>query len=312
MPAGPNQDLINKLKGQLEADLAAIAQKNYEVEWNNDDWDTQLQHKKGQIQVDQMKLSNAIQQLQKQITKWDQFIKECSFDRTLQEKEKKSKAGVVNGDKGILELIAHTKEVIEALEENIGELTRKESAWRIVVGQTRRNQQEQEPPGPLTSTDSLGTGYPPMVSHYETRQQWRPTVHLPRLDMCTFNGDIKQWIPFWETFKATVDDQPIPTIHKMAYLQNVLKGDAKDAIAGFSPTEANYLVVINLLKRRFGDKERIRYHLHQELQTLPTARERTSDVRKVFEQIESVCRQLEAMGESSDHPQVDVAHSYAH
>ena len=40
-------------------------------------------------------------------------------------------------------------------------------------------------------------------------------ARLPKLTLCTFNGDITQWLPFWDCYEATV--------HTDTYLSDVLK-----------------------------------------------------------------------------------------
>uniref|UniRef100_A0A914UH45 CCHC-type domain-containing protein n=1 Tax=Plectus sambesii TaxID=2011161 RepID=A0A914UH45_9BILA len=145
----------------------------------------------------------------------------------------------------------------------------------------------------------------PTMNHPNMMQ--RSTAQLPKLQLCPFDGTITQWQQFWEMFKAAVHDQPIPQIQKMTYLLGALRGEARMEAAGYAATEANYPVMIELLKEKFGDPNRIRQKLHKELQALPKASERMADVRKVVQQIERICRQLEGMGQSTEQTQFEVA-----
>ena len=50
------------------------------------------------------------------------------------------------------------------------------------------------------------------------------SVKLPKLEIPTFSGDKMRWSEFWDSFKATVDDNTSLTdIEKLNYL-NLLKG----------------------------------------------------------------------------------------
>lgn len=140
----------------------------------------------------------------------------------------------------------------------------------------------------------------------QVSQQARTMIKLPQLQLVQFDGAVTKWQQFWDSFHASVHEQAMPTIHKMTHLLSVLQGAAKDAVAGYAPTEANYPIFIALLQHCFGSTERIRYHLHAELRALPKAQEKTTEVRKTFEQIERICRQLEELGDSTDHPQVMI------
>ena len=44
---------------------------------------------------------------------------------------------------------------------------------------------------------------------------------------------------------------------KFNYLQSLLEGRARDAISGLSLMDASYAIVVDILQRRFGYKERM-------------------------------------------------------
>ena len=85
------------------------------------------------------------------------------------------------------------------------------------------------------------------------------TVHLRKLDIGKFSGDVIEWKPFWEKFEALIGEKDIPTVSKFSYLLSALEGEAKGVVQGLSVTEANYSTACQLLKERFGRTEQIRF-----------------------------------------------------
>lgn len=63
-----------------------------------------------------------------------------------------------------------------------------------------------------------------------------------------FNGDITEWLPWWQRFSAMVHDRTeLSRLDKMAYLHRYVTGTAKSAIAGLAITSENYGTAIKLL-----------------------------------------------------------------
>ena len=128
------------------------------------------------------------------------------------------------------------------------------------------------------------------------------TVKLPKLVLPTFGGEPLDWEPFWQQFNSTVGSQTIPAVQKLAYLRSCLKDAALRAVEGYGITEANYQLVTDALKERFG-KQRIREEaLQSELINLRRADESTPELRRVSEAIEKICMQLVRMGQEENNP----------
>ena len=88
-------------------------------------------------------------------------------------------------------------------------------------------------------------------------------VKLPKLELPHFNGKITEFPAFWDNFEAHVHNQELPVVSKFSYLTSLLDGEAKRVISGLSITSANYDIAINMLKRRYGDEDRIiSAHIH--------------------------------------------------
>ena len=81
----------------------------------------------------------------------------------------------------------------------------------------------------------------------------RNTVHLPKLQLPIFSGDVFKFREFYEIFKASIDASHLSAVEKFAYLRENVQGVAKECIAGLELCSANYPVALGILKERFGN-----------------------------------------------------------
>ncbi|KAI1695944.1 gag protein [Ditylenchus destructor] len=128
------------------------------------------------------------------------------------------------------------------------------------------------------------------------------TIELPQIKPPIFSGDHLQWPTFWAIFEATVHSKPISNAEKMSYLVTFLRSDAKKSINGYHITNDNYPIVIDLLKRRFGNQKVIGEMLQQELISLPKATNATQSLRTFSDSVERLCRQMRSLQISDEHP----------
>ena len=85
-----------------------------------------------------------------------------------------------------------------------------------------------------------------------------PHVRLPKLNMKRFNGDLTKWTTFWDSFSSSIHTNPsLSSINKFNYLISLLESTAAEAIAGLTPTDANYEEAVSVLQRRFGNPQMI-------------------------------------------------------
>ncbi|KAK6748238.1 hypothetical protein RB195_001081 [Necator americanus] len=73
-------------------------------------------------------------------------------------------------------------------------------------------------------------------------------IELPKLPIPEFSGKFWHWDSFWELFNATVHSLPLSDLQKFNYLLRALKGEAREPIARFQVTSANYNLAIAHLK----------------------------------------------------------------
>lgn len=121
---------------------------------------------------------------------------------------------------------------------------------------------------------------------------------LPRLTLKSFLGDPGQWLTFWDSFRSAVHENPeLHNIDKFNYLKSLLGGSAAATIAGLPLTNDNYTAAIELLTKRFGNKQVIiSSHMDSLLKLAPLGN--TPDVRKLrgtYDKIEAHVRGLQAL-----------------
>ena len=121
---------------------------------------------------------------------------------------------------------------------------------------------------------------------------------LPRLTLKSFLGDPGQWLIFWDNFRSAVHENPeLNNIDKFNYLKSLLGGSAALTIAGLPLTSDNYTAAIELLTKRFGNKQVIiSSNMDSLLKLAPLGN--TSDVRKLrrnYDKIEAHVRGLQAL-----------------
>jgi len=125
----------------------------------------------------------------------------------------------------------------------------------------------------------------------------RVKVNLPKMQLPSFDGNIQQWTEFWEMFCTAVDQQNLSKVSKFTYLKGILKGAAATAISGIAITPDNYDLAVTILKERFGRTDVIIESLYVKLQGLPRCVNKFIEVKKTFEQIDKLLRQLDVQGE---------------
>ena len=151
-----------------------------------------------------------------------------------------------------------------------------------------------EPPAPSTgipeSTESVCREY---VSQ----------VKLPKLVLRKFDGNVTNWITFWDSFESAIHSNTgLSNVEKFNYLTSMLERNAAEAISGLTLTAANYEEAIAILKRRFGNKQQIiNKHMEILLNVEPvTAQNSLKGLRHLYDVVEAHIRGLKALGVSSE------------
>ena len=140
----------------------------------------------------------------------------------------------------------------------------------------------------------------------ELRDIWSPlsvvAAKPPQLDIQPFEGDVLKWKEFWDMFEASVHRvEKYANVDKFTSLKSKLTGDALQAIAGYQLSNDNYPVVVDVPKKRFGNKQLVIDAYYHTLSHLPPATNHVSSLRQCYDAIERNLRSLEAIGEDTNH-----------
>ena len=61
---------------------------------------------------------------------------------------------------------------------------------------------------------------------------------------------------FWDSYLSSIDkNTTLSETEKFTYLRSLLQGRALESITGLALTEANYRQAVDLLQKRFGNKQ---------------------------------------------------------
>lgn len=77
----------------------------------------------------------------------------------------------------------------------------------------------------------------------------------------------------------------------------LLSRSARDAVQNIAPRNYTYDTAIRIPKNRFGNETVVVQALLDKLERIPQSGNRTDEVRKTFDRIEAILRQLEALGQ---------------
>lgn len=134
----------------------------------------------------------------------------------------------------------------------------------------------------------------------------RKKLHLPKIEIKRFGGEIKDWLSFWSQFKRIHEDNEIEAEDKFQYLiQAMIVGSkARDVIESFPATAKNYEKAIDVLKKRFGREELLIEHYVRELISLVIRNTNSGkgkiNVYQLYDKLESHLRALESIGMTRD------------
>lgn len=128
-------------------------------------------------------------------------------------------------------------------------------------------------------------------------------VKLPKLSLKRFNGDLTRWTAFWDSFESSIHHNvDLSDVDKFNYLNSLLEGRASEAIFGLKLTGANYSEAIEILKKRFGNKQQIITKHMDVLLGLEaiTSQHNLKGLRYLCDLIESQVRSLRSLGVPSE------------
>ena len=81
-------------------------------------------------------------------------------------------------------------------------------------------------------------------------------VKLPKPELTKFDGYILNWQVFWDQCNSSINlNNNLSDIDKFSYLLSFMEDSVKSLILGFTPSSANYLHAIDLLRERYANPQ---------------------------------------------------------
>uniref|UniRef100_A0A915MAY0 Gag protein n=1 Tax=Meloidogyne javanica TaxID=6303 RepID=A0A915MAY0_MELJA len=178
-----------------------------------------------------------------------------------------------------------------------------ESDWR----QNRRMRQPSAPDFEEPSAENPHETSRQTYDYQHTNSFQQPQYGLPNalkvdsVRLPTFGGDIRDWRTFWSAFEHAVDKQHYPSFQKHLLLLQYLKegSAAREAIIGYPPSDDNYKIVKEILKKKYGNDDQLSNQLQAQLLKLPPIRNNLRELTQFQKDIERICLQLEYLDNQS-------------
>ena len=147
-----------------------------------------------------------------------------------------------------------------------------------------------------TSTGPEPTAAAPTSTHSQK-------VRLPKLTIKPFSGKLTAWTPFWDSFNSAIhSNSDLSKVDKFNYLRSMVSSSALEAISGLTLTGDNYDEAVEILQKRFGNKQLIiNKHMEQLLNVESiTSPHDVKGLRQLYDVIESNVRSLKSLGVKAD------------
>lgn len=199
----------------------------------------------------------------------------------------------------------------DQLEEEIGrvdEYSEKIQRTLLWIGKALRStpptdeSRDLPPPGPVDPSPSRPDPPPPDPSDSSAASGGTAAsskVKLPKISLPHFKGYPIYWTAFWDSYKSAVHlNSALSDVDKFTYLRSLLEKSAYDAIAGLTLSSANYGEAIEILSKRFGNKQMIiSRHMEVLLNLSPVSGEHDMrGLRRLYNEVETNVRSLKALG----------------
>ena len=106
--------------------------------------------------------------------------------------------------------------------------------------------------------------------------------HLPERKLSQYSGDPIQWHEWYGQFKSAIDSAPLTDDVKLTYLNTLVTGKAKVAIAEFAYCGAMYKDALKTLERKFGQPRAVVTAYLDKLSNVPPVKMHNSESIKSY------------------------------
>ena len=124
---------------------------------------------------------------------------------------------------------------------------------------------------------------------------------LPKLEMLTFKGDVLSFPSYWKLFDVNINSHiTLTSVQKISCLKTTLQEEPSTLIANLEMTAANYNSALEILKDRYGDKQRISEAHYRKLPNMDPKTEEYTHLKRFFDNLELHTRVLEAQNKKKE------------
>jgi hypothetical protein len=139
-----------------------------------------------------------------------------------------------------------------------------------------------------------------LANNQQQRNQ-RPGLRLPEISLQVFDGNIKNYRLFRDTFASVINRSHLTETERFALLRSKLSGPAADAIAALDSVEENYEAAWATLDKTF-DNERLTIETNfQSLKNLPTSLDNSNSLLKLVQTFRGVRKNCQVLQVTADH-----------
>lgn len=117
---------------------------------------------------------------------------------------------------------------------------------------------------------------------------------LPKIELPTFNGELVEWLPFYQSFTNSVDQLSIAKHLKLQLLRSHLKDEPRRLIEWYPLTDESYEPALKAVAERYGNKERLIDAYVEELISLKLTSS-TMTLRRIYDKLYSIVNILESL-----------------
>lgn len=128
-----------------------------------------------------------------------------------------------------------------------------------------------------------------------------PNVHLPSLSLPEFSGKFEDWLPFHDLFNATVHtNTKLADVQKMAYLRQVVKGEAAGLVSAFPAIGDSYEAAWSALVKRYSNAYLLKKRYINTLLQYPRIKSSSrQEVHGLVDTFERCTKLLDRIGENT-------------
>ena len=122
-------------------------------------------------------------------------------------------------------------------------------------------------------------------------------LRLPPLNLPTFDGNLKNWLHFHDTFLSLIhNNSNLTLVQKLHYLLSSLKGEALQAVQSLQVSDASYLIAWNLICDRYQNTRIIVSNHLKSIFDIPVLKKESKDsLRALLDELQKNIRSLEAL-----------------